>query len=350
MALALVALLAACAGALADTPSPIAQELRASGVYVSPRVLGEAAPAARAELVAAREELAAQRRDVAMAIVPGPAGSRTLQAYARRLRAEADLSGPLLVAAPGRAMAATGAAEPARAAAGLDGADVDAIANPVERLIAAAWIVSVPEPEPDGTRELLILLVLAALGAAWAIAWGANRTDRQRRDRLSERRTHVRLGLDALRAHATAVTHDGAAGARAHRAAEEVLALCSDTLAGLHEARTESDIVALVPRIRSGFDTLAAAQEPGRPSPCADDPFAGLCGVDPAHGRATTTAAVAGLDGTVPVCARCARRGDDETPLHPRMVPSGRRALPFPAARGCLAPPTADAADAGLNA
>lgn len=341
--------LAVPALAAAAPPGSIVSALRDDGVYVSPRVMGEAAAATRAELVDARAELLSQRREVAMAIVPGPAGSRSLLAFARSLRAAAELDGPLILAAPGRPLAVTGAPAPAAAATALEAARVERIANPADRLVAAAWIVTVPAPEPDGTTEIAILLILGALGGAWAIAWGSHRTDRRRRDRMSDRRNHVRLGLDALRAHATAVADDPSAGTPAHDAAAQVLALCSDTLAGLHEARTEADIVALIPRIRDGFATLASAMPAEREPVSADDPFAGLCRVDPAHGPAAATAPVAGVGEDVPVCPRCARLAEERRPLHPRMVPAGRGAMPFPEAHACLTP-TGVPADRPLNA
>lgn len=347
VALSLAFALPDVASADDDPVSPAAAQLRARGVHVSERALGEAAPAAAAALVRARAELAVERRTVALAIVPGPVGSPNLLVYARRLYREAELEGPLIVVAPGRPLAVTGTDAPAQAAATLARADVNGIANPVERLVAAAWLISVPAPEPDGTRELIILLVLAVLGGAWAVAWGAHRTDRVERARVAEERTHLRLGLDALRARAAAILADPDAAPAVHRAAERALALCSDTLGGVHEARTVADARALVPRIRGGFEMLASALPPDAPPLSPDDPFAGLCAVDPAHGPAADPATVAGLGDGCAVCPACAERARRGEALEPRMVPAGREVLPYPAAAGCLA---VVAAQPALNA
>lgn len=356
----LAAALTAALVLLAATPLATSQsasqadavaQLRSGGVYVSPRALGEVAAQARAELARARSALLAERRTVAFAIVPGPVGSPSLQIYARRLHREAELKGPLLVVAPGRPLAVTGTEAPARAAAALARAGIDSIPNPVERLITAAGIVSVPAPEPDGTREAIILLLLAGLGGAWAVAWGTHRSDRARRDAVSERRLHLRLGLDALEAHAAALAHDPDAAPPSRRVAREVLAGHASTLAELHGMRAIGDGDAVAARIRAGFETLAAALPPGMDPPSADDPFAGLCRVDPAHGRAVAAAAVAGAGDDAGVCGACARiAAGTGAPLEPRLIPSGREAMPFPAARGCLRTVPPGPAEPALNA
>lgn len=326
---AMVALAPARAAAARDEAAVAA--LQADGAFVSPRSLGEAAGGAAAQLATARAELLADRRDVAFAIVPGPVGAPTLTAYARRLHRAADLDGMLLVTAPGRAVAVGGAAVPAAAAAAIDRSGADHIANPVDRLITAAHAAVPQADEPDdGLRSIAILLVLAALGGAWAVAWGSHRTDRRGRAIVTEARSQLRVCVDALRSHAEALSAVHRAPA-AMAAIDDVLELCTETVTAIHDARTFDDVWALVPRIRGGFESIAAIAAPGEDIPSAADPFAGLCTVDPVHGAATATGAVAGWDEPVPVCAACRAQLDRGQPLAPRLVPMERGAVAYTA-------------------
>ena len=301
-------------------------DLRATGVHVSPRALGEASEDARARLIEARADLADDRRDVAFVIAPGPVGSPGMTAYARRLHRAADLDGALLVTAPGRPVAVWGI-EPRRPAlAAIARSGANRLPNPVDRLVTAAGVAVPVGPDPDGVREVLTLFLLAGLGAAWATAWGAHRTDRRRRTELTEARTHLRVWIDALRAQAMIVSTARHLTPPQRHDVDGVLALCSDTVTGVHTARTRDDVRSLEPRVRAGFAALAAvrADEVG-----LHDPFAGLCATDPAHGRALPAAPEAGGGATPALCRDCRRRAEagDIPPV--RMIPMGSAVVPY---------------------
>lgn len=303
-------------------------DLRDTGVHVSPRVLGEAAEDARRRLVEARADLAGDRRDAAFAIVPGPVGSPGMTALARRLHRRADLEGALLVTAPGRPVVVWGIEPraPARTAIARSGAD--SLPNPVDRLVTAADAAVPVGPDPDGVREVLTLFLLAGLGAAWATAWGAHRSDRRRRTELTEARTHLRVWIDALRAQAMILANTTHLTPPQRHDVDAVLALCSDTITGVHTARTADDVRSLEPRIHDGFTTLAAVRgEGGDPG----DPFAGLCATDPAHGAALTAGSPGEAASAPALCRDCRRRSDRGDTPDARMVPLGPAVVPYTA-------------------
>jgi hypothetical protein len=67
-----------------------------------------------------------------------------------------------------------------------------------------------------------------------------------------------------------------------------------------------------------------------------DDPFAGLCAADPAHGPPDGEGPLAPGGADVPLCARClelVRRGE---PAPLRMVPADGRPVPFTETAGLL--------------
>lgn len=328
VAVIIASLAGASAALAADAVDRAVADLRAAGVHVSPRVLGEAAEDARRRLVEARADLADDRRDASFAIVPGPVGSPGMTALARRLHRRADLDGALLVTAPGRPVVVWGVEPrgPARAAIALSGAD--ALPNPVDRLVTAAGVAVPVGPDPDGVREVLTLFLLAGLGAAWATAWGAHRSDRRRRTELTEARTHLRVWIDALRAQAMILANTTHLTPPQRHDVDAVLALCSDTVTGVHTARTADDVRSLEPRILGGFATLATVRgEGGDPG----DPFSGLCVTDPAHGAALPVGS-RGVETAGPaLCRDCRRRADQGETPDPRMVPLGPAVVPYTA-------------------
>jgi hypothetical protein len=326
---ALAAAMAALALAAAPGPGaaypalqPAVDDLLRTGVHVSPRALGEATEDARARLIEVRRALAGDRRDAYLAIVPGPVGAPGMTAYARNLYRAADLDAPLLVTTPGRGVSFWGIEPrpPVIEAIAASGAGREP--NPVGRLAAAAEI-AVPQRDPsDGVREVLILLLLAVLGAAWATAWGAHRTDRQGRMALTEARIHLRLWIDTLRAQAMALSNTHLAPQDLQDVAR-VLAMCASTLTGVHTARTVADVESLGPRVHSGFRTLERVRgRPGEPW----DPFAGLCATDPAHGPALDRG---GEGPPASLCRDCARAAEAGPPPWVRRVPVGPGSLPY---------------------
>lgn len=329
LAVAVVAALGGPQGALgAGALDTAVADLRATGVHVSTRALGEATEDARARLIEARADLADDRKDVAFVIAPGPVGSPGMTAYARRLHRSADLDGALLVTAPGRPVIVWGVEprRPARAAIARSGAN--ALPNPVDRLVTAAEAAVPVGPDPNGVREVLTLFLLAGLGAAWATAWGAHRTDRRRRTELTEARTHLRVWIDALRAQAMILSTTRRLTPPQRHDVDGVLALCSDTVTGVHTARTRDDVRSLEPRVRAGFAALSAVRgDDGEPP----DPFEGLCATDPAHGRALPAAPT--VDGEVApaLCRDCRRRAEAGEVPPVRMVPLGSAVVPYTA-------------------
>ena len=323
--------LALVAAAPAVAADPVREALATGDAYVSPRALGPAAPAAEAQLAATAAELRRARRPVKLAIVVGPVGAPSMRVYAIRLSAALGFDEEtLVVTAPGRPVTAVGPRPPAQITRRLRAGRVGQIANPVERVVRAAELAAPPAPEEGGgTREVVILLALAGLGGVWAIAWGTRREARRERERMLEARAAMRVRLDALRGHATALARrdDLPAGARAPL--EHALGAYAQAVAGLQQARSQADVAALEPLVRDGLRELARARGRAGDAPADEDPFAGLCGVDPGHGPATAEADLDDGLGATPVCAACREAADRGEPPRRRMIPSSGRPVPF---------------------
>jgi len=330
---ALAGLLVACAALAAPAlaADPALDALRERDAYVPTAAIGESAGVAQAQLQDAAAELAADGRPVKLAIVPGPAGAPSMLAYARRLARELDDDDvTLVITAPGRPVVATGPLAPATITRRFRAAGVGQIAHPVDRVLAAAALAAPPAPdEGNGVREVLTLIGLAVLGGAWASAWGFRRQSRHARERLVERRAAMGVCLDALRARATAFARRGELPGPARARTQAALAAYADAISALREARRAEDVDALLPRLRTGLGEIAAAAHAVGETLPADDPFAGLCGVDPAHGPATELAAAADRPDAIPVCASCRAAADDGRPAARRLVPAGGRPIPF---------------------
>jgi hypothetical protein len=329
---ALAGLLVACAALAAPAlaADPALEALRERDAYVPTAAIGESAAVAQAQLRDAAAELAADGRPVKLAIVPGPAGAPSMLAYARRLARELDDDVTLVITAPGGPVVATGPLAPATITRRFRAARVGRIAHPVDRVLAAAALAAPPAPdEGNGVREVLTLIGLAVLGGAWASAWGFRRQSRHARERLVERRAAMGVCLDALRARATAFARRSELPGPARARTQAALAAYADAIAALREARRAEDVDALLPRLRTGLGEIAAAAEAVGERLPADDPFAGLCGVDPAHGPATELAATADRPDAIPVCASCRAAADDGRPAARRLVPAGGRPVPF---------------------
>ena len=315
--------------ALGPAASPVAaadparEALAHADAYASPRALGAGAADARRRLDQAVTELGAQGRPVKLAVVAGPAGAPSMLAYARRLAQAAGITETLVVTAPGRAVAAVGPLGPAETTRLLRAADVGAVADPVERVIAAARAAAPFPADEGGGNPTLVLLGLAALGGAWAVGVGLHREVRRGREAVLERRAAVRVRLDALRARAAVLADRTALPTGVRAPAGRALVRCDEILGALQRTIEMEQVGALDARVRAGLAALdEAAASVGEHQP-ADDPFAGLCANDPAHGPA------ADPETPLPLCAACreaARRGEAQGP---RMVPVGGRAVPF---------------------
>ena len=327
-----LAALALAAGAPLAAADPAEDALSARDAYVSPRALGPAAPAAEAELQATADRLADRGQPARLAIVAGPAGAPSMLVYARRLAGEVAGEGEtLVVTAPRRAVIAVGPRPPAEITRRLRANRVGSIADPVERAVRAAEL-AVPDPPDDeawGTRAVLVLLGLAALGAAWAVAWAARRQARADRERMLEARAATAVRLDALAARAGALLERPGLPAAARAQAERAVAAHDEAAAGLRGARSAADVNRLAPAEREAAAALSRAAAAAGDEPPGDDPFAGLCAADPAHGPAVAEARIEGGEEPVAVCAACADEAAAGRPPRPRLVPIGGRPAPF---------------------
>ena len=332
---------AACAAslaalALAAAPPAVAADpatgaLEAADVYVSPRALGPAAPAATAELAEAAERLAGQGQPVKLAIVAGPAGAPSMRIYARRLAGDVAPDETLVVTAPGRPVIAVGPRPPADITLRLRAGRAGAIPDPVDRVVRAAELAvpAPPDDEASGTRAALILLGLAALGAAWAAAWAARRQGRAERDRMLEARAAAAVRLDAIAARAGALMGRLDLPPSARADAERATAAHDAAAAELRGVRRAEDVERIAPRIDEALAALSrACAAVGEPPPDRD-PFAGLCAADPAHGPAVAEARIDGQADPAEVCAACAEQSAAGRPPRPRLIPIGGRPAPY---------------------
>jgi len=330
-AVALAALALAAAPSLAAAADPAESALAGTDVYVSPRALGPAAPAAEVQLATAAARLDGQGRPVKLAIVAGPAGAPSMRVYARRLAKDVAPGETLVVTAPGRPVIAVGPRPPADITRRLRAAGVGAIADPVDRILRAAELAVPPPPDDEatGTRAILILLGLAALGAAWAVAWGARRQARAERERMLEARAAAAVRLDAVGARAGALMSRLDLPPSARADAERAIAARNEAAAGLRRIRRAEDVERIAPRIDEALAALSrACAAVGEPPP-GDDPFAGLCAADPAHGPAVAEARIDGRSDPAEVCAACAEQSAAGRPPRPRLIPIGGRPAPY---------------------
>jgi hypothetical protein len=328
---ALAVLALALTAVPAHAADPALAALRASDAYASPRALGPAAPQAEDELSTAAARLADEGRPAKLAVVAGPVGAPSMRAYARRLARALDYRGTLVVTAPQRPVIAVGPVPPATITQGLRAEGVAAVADPVDRVVRAAQVAAPPsaEEEGSGTREILILLGLAALGAAWALAWGSRRDARRQRERMLEARAAAIVRLDAVGARAEALSENRALTPAARADVERARAAHAQVAAALRDARSVADVERVAPEVHAALAALArAGASVGEDQP-ADDPFAGLCGVDPAHGPAAEVAETADPGDAVAVCAGCRDEAAAGRPPHRRLIPVGGRPVPF---------------------
>jgi hypothetical protein len=331
--IALAALALGVMGSLAPASAQVADPalvaLAERDAYVSPRVLGVAAAAAEADLAAGAEEMNDARRPVKLAIVLGPFGAPSMQAYVRELRRELRYEGTLVLTAPGRNVVVAGPEPPGLTTRRLRDARVQRIRNPVDKVLTAAAVAAPPPSEPTGgTRAIAGLLALGALGAAWAVAWGLRRERRGRRGELAESRGYLEACIDAARVRAAALGARADLGEEGRSRVDAALVHESDALAHLRAADSTRDVELVLPPLRAALSELAAAGASVGQELSVERPFEGLCGVDPAHGPATNEAPVEGR-GVVPVCAACAEAAAGGTLLVRRMIPTPGGPVPF---------------------
>lgn len=325
MGVALLALaLALVSPAVAAAADPAQEALATRDAYVSPRVLGPATGEGQRELTALAARLDAQGRRVKLAIVLGPAGAPSLQVYARNLAGRLAFGGTLVVTTPGGAVAAAGPRSAADITRALRSAGVRRIANPVDRVARAALVAAPPavDQEEAGTRTTLLLIAVGLLGGLWALALGAGRNERRTRREVAEARARTRICLDALRARATALMRRDDLPPPARESVGRALGTYAEAVTSLQEMRGVGQVDALAPSVHQGMDEIArAAESVGERMP-SDDPFAGLCALDPAHGPRLAVA---------PLCEDCDEAAGRGEPPLPRMLAVDGRPVPFDA-------------------
>ncbi|MFN8121261.1 MAG: hypothetical protein U0237_02395 [Thermoleophilia bacterium] len=329
-AAAIVALFLIPGAASAATPEDarIIAALSTGSVYASRGQMGDFAGDIEQRLAAKTAELRKRGYDVKLALVPPISGEDPFT-YAGRIRARLGFEGTLVVTTP---TGPAGAAGP-RSADSLRGAflagKVDDISSPTQRLIAASEIALPPPPSTrSGIRELLVLIGLTLLGGAWAISWGLRREQRKARATAAETRARLRVCLDAVAAR-IGILDDG--GELPPRAADLLAGARADhdeaSAAVAGNAPDDHDRALL--RVRRALERIqTAGDDLGKPMPM-DNPFAGLCSVDPAHGPAFAVARLDGRPQPVPVCDACRARVDAGEIPKRRLIPVAGRPVPF---------------------
>ncbi|MCC6832455.1 MAG: hypothetical protein IT200_14005 [Thermoleophilia bacterium] len=302
--------------------------LSAGSVYASRGQMGDFAGDIEQRLASKTAELRKRGFEVKMALVPPITGEDPFT-YAARIRARLAFDGTVVVTTP---TGPVGAAGP-RSADSLRGAfragKVDELTSPTQRLIAASEIALPPPPATrSGIRELLVLIGLTLLGGAWAISWGLRREQRKARATASETRARLRVCLDAVAAR-IGILDDG--GELPPRAADLLAGARADhdEAAAAVAGNGPDDHDRALLRVRRALERIQrAGDDLGKPMPM-DNPFLGLCSVDPAHGPAFAVARLDGRPQPVPVCDACRSRIDaGDTPKR-RLIPVAGRPVPF---------------------
>ncbi len=334
-AIAVVAVLAAALAAAASgavaADDPALEALRARDAYVSPRVLGTAAPGEEQVLAQSAAALREAGRPVKLAVVLGPTGAPSLPVYARRLAARLGEEATVIVTRPGGQVVAVAPDGSTDLSGRLRAAGVTSVANPVERLVAAARAAALPvaPDEDDDAWAALALLGLALAGGGWAAAVGLGRHARRDRRDLSEDRALARVHLDAVRARAIALARTPGLAPGGRRRVEAVLGTYAELVAALQEARSTAAVAALAPRIDGALEELAAAAAAAGTPFDPGHPFEGLCAADPVHGPATARGPVTGGGDDEPVCAACRTAADEGHPPLRRLLARDGRPVPF---------------------
>lgn len=270
-------------------------------------------------------------RPVKLAVVVGPAGAASMPVYVRRLAVKLGYHGTIIVTTRGRTIAAAGPRSTADMTRALRAERVGRIIDPVARLARAADVAAPPAPDLDeeARRSALVLIALAVIGGGWAAAIGLGHQGRRMRREITEARGRARVCVDALRARTIALARrpDLPPDARPH--VEHALGVYAEAISSLPEMRRLEEVSEFAPRIRAALDEIATTTSQVTGEPVTADPFAGLCGIDPAHGLAVTPAG----DGGRALCEACRAAAERGEPLAPRMLFEDGEAVPFDAAR-----------------
>ena len=314
--------------ALGDTAI---EQLRQGAVYVSPAVTGAATPDAVARLSAVADELQAAGRPVRIAVVKGPSGAPSMRDYALRIRRALGFDGMVVAIAPGRAVGTAGPRSQAAVTSSLRSAKVGTISDPVERAVAAARAAAGPPLAPtnsDLVRSVLALVGIALVGGIWAAAFGIRRASRKARMALDDHSARARVKLDAVGARLDTLAELPEHHARADDRLDAAMRLARRAQAGLDQAASPDEIPPIEAQVDESFVVLREAEhEAGVPSP--EDPFEGLCRIDPAHGRASGTARLIEDGPSMAMCSPCMKRVREGHPPSRRLVPTSHGDVPF---------------------
>ncbi len=315
-------------GAVAD---PSIEELGQASVYVSPAVVGTGTPDAIARLTAVADELRAAGRPVRIVVVQGPSGAPSMRQYAAQLRHAIEFDGLVVAVAPGRATGVAGPRSQAAMTTSLRNAKVGTIADPVQRAAAAARAAAGPRIAPSNSemvRSLLALLGMALVGGVWAAAFGIRRTTRRAREALDDRSAIARVRLDAIGARLDVLAGLPDDHARADDRLDAATRIARRAQAELDQATSPDDIPAAEALVNAAFTLLRDAEHEARmPSP--QDPFQGLCRVDPAHGPGAGVAQLEPEGPSLDLCTPCMKRVRGGHPPDRRMVPSPDGGRPY---------------------
>lgn len=351
--LAVMAALCAVAGAVPGPPdAAVLAALNSSDVYVEPPLGGTSDPRELARLTAKARTLSGRGQPVKLVLMRALVGRDPFD-VARGLRGGLGFSGTVVVTTRAGRVGAAGKRTLHSLQVALEAGKVAEMTDPVARLEAAADLTVPPPRDPggrSGMRGLVTLIGLTLLGGAWAIGWGLRREQRLARAVVAERRAVLRLLLDALAVRITVLRGAANLTQEAVGLLDEAAEWHAEASASTTLGRAE-DMAEAGRRLNSAGAALVRAGElVGHPQP-QEDLFRGLCGIDPAHGVATTLARLPGRVQGVGVCADC--RAKVDAGVHPerRWVPVSGRPTPFDEAGIRLpAPETAPARDPSARA
>lgn len=321
-----------------ETATPLISALERGDTYVDPAFY-PAGTAAQVRTNAA--ELAKRGEQVKLAAI-APLSGGDIFDYAVALRDYLKYPGTLVVTTPGGAVGAAGPRDQVAIQNALQAVGADQVSGAASRLLLSAE-VSTPPPSDsdDGIRDLIVLVGLALLGAAFAIGWGMRREQRRIRERAIEARGILAVYADALGARAAVLGRMPGQTSEVRAIIEAVDAHHVAAAALIGHAMTEQDLKEGAASLRAGFgEAEHAGRILGVDMPAAD-PFADLCSVDPAHGPSVDH------DGDAPLCGDCIELLGAGHELTPRSVLVGGHSAPYRDAPVPYAVTTPDGAPVG---
>jgi len=309
--------------------------LRTHASYVDPQIYSAAVVR---QVRADAAELIARGEKIKLAAI-APLGSQDIFVAASQIRDALKYSGTLVITEPSGVVGAAGPRAELSMRNAIAAVGATAITDPAARLLIVGEVAT-PPPTDNGAalRDLVLLVGLALCGAAAAIGWGIRREQHAAHRRAMEVRGVLRVYADALGARIAQLNGCGdGREALALIEAADANHLAAGVL--ITRATTPKDLVQAAQSLTHGFGDAARAGELIGIAMPADQPFAGLCLNDPAHG-----AAVLDADEREGLCAACADAHARGEHISSRRVtvagqPVGYRIAPVP--QGVLVLPEA---------